>query len=217
MRLYHFLSRKNAIDDLVKKRVKISIIDKLNDPFELQAGFTKPNKKIRDQFAQFKSKISKDVGLFCCSKKWHNPLLWSHYAEKHTGIALGFEMPERAAIEVKYSKQRPLFTSSTLSKDSNNTIYLEKLGKTKFISWAYEEEVRFVYLLNTLDYENGYYFNKFDDEMVLKEVIVGCNCTLTKSEILEALRDYSGITVIWSRMAYKSFRIVKNKQKIVKI
>ncbi len=217
MRLYHFLSKENAIDNLVKKRVRISIIDKLNDPFELQAGFTKPNQKIRGQFTQFKSLISKDVGLFCCSIKWHNPLLWSHYAKKHTGIALGFEMPDHAAVEVKYSKERPLFTSSTLSKNSDNTEYLEKLSKTKFISWAYEEEVRFVYPLNTLDYENGNYFNKFDEEMSLKEVIIGCNCKLTKKEIIELLRDYSGITVIWSRMAYKSFKIVKNKQKIIKI
>jgi hypothetical protein len=113
MRLYHFLSQKNAIDDLVKKRVKISIIDKLNDPFELQAGFTKPNKKIRTQFSQFKSDISKDVGIFCCSKDWRNPLLWSHYADKHTGIALGLDIPDRAAIEVKYSEERPLLTLSS--------------------------------------------------------------------------------------------------------
>jgi len=217
MRLYHFLSQQNAIDDLEKKRIKISIIDKLNDPFELQAGFVKPNKKIRAQFSQFKSDISKEVGIFCCSKDWRNPLLWSHYANKHTGIALGFEMPARAAIELKYSEERPLFTSSSLSKKSNNTKYLEKLSRIKYISWAYEEEVRFVYQLNSLVYDDGNYFNSFDDEMILKEVIIGCNSKVTNREIMKPLQGFSGITLIWSRMAYKSFRIVKNNQKIFKI
>jgi hypothetical protein len=217
MRLYHFLSHEYAIKDLEKKRVKISRIDKLNDPFELQAGFTKPNKKIRAQFSQWKSIISKEVGIFCCSKDWRNPLLWSHYADKHTGIALGFDMPERKAIEVKYSKERPLFTSASSPNKPNNTEYLEKLSRTKFISWAYEEEVRFVYPLNSLIYECGNYFNPFDNQMILKEVIVGCNSSATNNEILTALKGFTNITLIWSRMAYKSFRIVKNLQKVYRI
>lgn len=212
MRLYHFLSPKNAIDDLLKKRVKISVIDKLNDPFELQAGFSNPNHNIRTQFSQFKSKISKEVGIFCCSKDWHNPLLWSHYAAKHTGFAFGFDMPDNEAIEVKYSKSRPLFSSASLHKNSDNTKYLEKLSRTKFISWSYEQEVRFVYLLNSLIFEGGNYFNPFDAKMILKEVIIGCNSTIN-NEIFTALEGYKNLTLIWARMAYKSFSIVKKEQK----
>ena len=217
MRLYHFLSPEDAVDDLKKKRVKISIIDKLNDPFELQAGFTKPNQKLRAQFSQFKSNISKKVGIFCCSKDWRNPLLWSHYAHRHTGFALGFDMPDSKAIEVRYSKDRPLFTLASLPKNSDNTEYLEILSRTKFISWSYEEEVRFVYPLNSLFFEGGHYYNSFDDQMILKEVIIGCNSTITNREILTALKGFKNITLIWSRMAYKSFRIVKNKQQVFRI
>ena len=214
MRLYHFLSAKNAFDDLKNKRVKISIIKDLNDPFEFQAGFVKPNRTLRAQLAQFKTNISKEFGIFCCSKNWHNPLLWSHYASKHTGIALGFDMPNRNAIKVTYSKDRPLFTSDSLSKDSDNTEYLEKLSKTKLSSWSYEEEVRFIYPLNTLQFDNGHYFNNFDDKMILKEVIIGCNSDISKKEILTILKGYKNIKLIWSRMAYKSFRIVRNQQKV---
>jgi hypothetical protein len=35
MRLYHFLSATNALDDLTRRRIKLSQIDDLNDPFEL--------------------------------------------------------------------------------------------------------------------------------------------------------------------------------------
>jgi len=217
MRLYHFLSAENALDDLKNKRVKISIIEKLNDPFEFQAGFVKPNRALRAQFSQFKINISNEFGIFCCSKTWHNPLLWSHYASKHTGIALGFNMPNSKAIKVTYSKNRPLFTSDSLSKKSDNTEYLGKLSKTKLSSWSYEEEVRFVYPLNSLFVEGGHYFNSFDDQMMLKEVIIGCNSTITNREILTVLKGFKNITLIWSRMAYKSFRIVENKQQVFRI
>lgn len=209
MRLYHFLLADYALDDLKKKRVKVSIIDKLNDPFEFQAGFTKPNLDISDRFAKFKSDISKEFGIFCCSKDWHNPLLWSHYADRHTGFALGFDIPDIAAIEVRYSKDRPLFISETLLKDSDNRKYLYELSRTKFSSWSYEEEVRIVYTLSSLYLEGGHYFNSFDDKMILKEVIIGCQSTIVGSEILEALRGYKNITLIQSRMADKSFSIVE--------
>ena len=35
MRLYHFLSAENALDDLTNRRIKLSQIDDLNNPFEL--------------------------------------------------------------------------------------------------------------------------------------------------------------------------------------
>jgi hypothetical protein len=214
MRLYHFLSAENALDDLKNKRVKISIIEKLNDPFEFQAGFVKPNRTLREQFSKFKTNISKEFGIFCCSKTWQNPLLWSHYASKHTGIALGLNMPDSKATNVTYSKDRPLFTSDSLSKKSDNTEYLEKLSKTKLSSWSYEEDVRFIYPLNTLQFDNGHYFNNFDDQMILEEVIIGCKSDITKNKILTVLNGYKNIKLIWSRMAYKSFRIVRNQQKV---
>lgn len=35
MRVYHFLPGVHALADIEKKRIKISEIDQLNDPFEL--------------------------------------------------------------------------------------------------------------------------------------------------------------------------------------
>jgi hypothetical protein len=35
MRVYHFLPANFALDDIEKRRIKISEIDQLNDPFEL--------------------------------------------------------------------------------------------------------------------------------------------------------------------------------------
>lgn len=217
MRLYHFLPEEYALEDLKEKRLKVSIINDLNDPFEFQAGFKRPTSALKTEFGKFKKGISKEFGLLCFSKNWHNPLLWSHYANKHTGIALGFDLPDIKATEVTYSKERPLFQSKSLSASADRTSFLDKLIKTKFSSWSYEEEVRFFFQLNTLISENGFYFDPFDHELILKEVIVGCNSQLTDSYLLTALKEFTGITLIRSRMAFKSFKVVRNKQKIFKI
>ena len=141
MRLYHFLPPQYTIEALRNKRIKVSIINELNDPFEFQAGFSNSNSVLRQNFRDFKAKISKEFGILCFSKRWNNPLLWSHYAEKHTGFALGFYMPDSKAIEVNYTKDRPLFTWDKLPQNSRHTEqFLHKLIRTKFISWAYEEE-----------------------------------------------------------------------------
>ena len=218
MRLYHFLSEKYAIDALRKKRLKVSIISKLSDPFEFHAGFSNSNPQIRKTFVNFKAVISKEFGILCFSQRWNNPLLWSHYSEKHTGCALGFDIPDNKATEVKYSKDRPLFTWDKIPQDSRLTQnYFHELIKTKFLSWQYEEEFRSFYKLRTLDFDNGLYFQTFDNNLILKEVIVGCNSKLSDKEFLGLFKGYRNITAIRSRMAFKSFKIVRNLKKIWKI
>jgi hypothetical protein len=215
MRLYHFLPEKYAKEALRKKRLKVSIINQLNDPFEFHAGFSNPKPQIRKTFVNFKAVISKEFGILCFSKRWNNPLLWSHYTEKHTGCTLGFEIPDNKAIEVNYSENRPLFSWDKIPEDSRLTQnYFHKLIKTKFISWEHEEEFRLFYKLSKLDLENGLYFQKFDDNLILKEVIAGCKSKMSDQELLGLLQGYNNITVIKSRMAFKSFRIVRDRKRV---
>ncbi len=213
MRLYHFLSEKYALEALRNKRIKVSIIDELNDPFEFHAGFLKPNPKIENIFSRWKAKMSKEQGILCFSERWHNPLLWSHYAEKHTGFALGFELPDNTVIKVEYTEDRPLYPSDKVLVGAKHTKdFLDKLVRTKSLSWAYEEEVRVTYTLRKLDLENGLYFDRFGSGLILKEVITGCNNKLGDKELLSLLDEFEKITVIRTKKDSKCFRIVKEKE-----
>ncbi len=214
MRVYHFLNSKWTEKALRKNRLKVSIIDKLNDPFEFHAGFSNPTAEIKKVFRIWKSNISKEFGLLCFSKGWHNPLLWSHYADKHEGFALGFDILDNTATEVDYSDNRPLFNWDRLPDAKHSQEFLGRLAKTKFISWKYEEEVRLFYKLNTLLFDQGYYFCQFDDKLILREVIAGCNSQLSDKQLIEMVKGHKEIVVIKSRMAFKSYKIVKNQQKI---
>lgn len=85
--MYHLLSARWALDDLTRWRLKIAEFADLNDPFEL-LGVELPNRALRRAFAAWKAKALREYGVLCFSRKWSNPVLWSHYADKHKGICL---------------------------------------------------------------------------------------------------------------------------------
>ena len=92
MRVYYLTGAPFAVSNLAIQRIKIARFSDLNDPFELLA-VDLGNKRHRKAFRESRGEINAATGLICFSKSWRNPLLWGHYAEKHTGIALGFEVP----------------------------------------------------------------------------------------------------------------------------
>lgn len=91
MKLYHFINAHYGLAAIRDQRIKLSTYDDLNDPFELYAA-TLNDCEIRETFYQLKNNLSKVMGLLCCSKSWSNSLLWSHYADRHKGIALVLEV-----------------------------------------------------------------------------------------------------------------------------
>ena len=105
MRLYHFISKKYGLESLDLKRLKIAQIDQLNDPFEF-LGIELSNPEYRDLFNQLKQDLSEDFGILCFCENYHNPALWAHYAEKHKGLCLGFDVRSEFCSKVRYSKTR---------------------------------------------------------------------------------------------------------------
>lgn len=78
---YHFLSSENAVSDLEKKRIKVSLINELNDPFELLPYLRYNDFKKRKLYHEVHKAVSKKYGLLCFSRTWDEPLLWGHYAD----------------------------------------------------------------------------------------------------------------------------------------
>ena len=93
MRLYHFLKACYAIDDVEKKRVKISLWMDVNDPWELKPFDLSDARNLR-ALEGFETKMSKQFSFVSLCKHWRSPLMWAHYAERHQGVALGFEVTD---------------------------------------------------------------------------------------------------------------------------
>ena len=96
MRAYKFLSKKWGLAALQEKRLKVSRICDLNDPFEL-TPFNLSDASIRKTFLKTRDEVGKERGLLCFSSGWSDPVIWAHYSEKHYGLCLGFEIPELKA------------------------------------------------------------------------------------------------------------------------
>jgi len=176
----------------------------LNDPFEF-LGVELSDPEFRKALAATKRDLSKGNGLLCFSKSWRHPMLWAHYADKHRGFCLGFDVNDEKLGHVSYVNSR--FPKPENPKTES---FIEKLLYTKFAHWSYEDEYRLYVALN--DQENGLYFVSFSDELILKQVIVGSESSVARADVSNALKALSGsVEQFKARPAFKSFKIVRQK------
>jgi len=211
MRVYHLLSATHALNDIALRRLRLSRYGDLNDPFELLAANLK-DKEVRRAMNGFKRDFHKTKGLLCFSKNWTNPVLWSHYAEKHRGVALGFDIPDAMALEMEYSADRltPTFRHDAQGFDA---AFANRLIRVKYAHWVYEEEVRMVAALDEATVENGSFFYPFGANLQLKEVVLGPLCSLPHDSVRALVTASAGdVCLIKARLAFKSFKVVPDKR-----
>src|ERR1700686_4228556 len=152
-----------GLKSLREKRLKISGVADLNDPFEL-LPFNLANKNHRVALQKSREQIMARRGLLCFSATWRDPVMWAHYSDKHRGICLGFEIPVDKDLckRVNYIGDRLPFPASLTVGVAEAMLF------TKYNSWKYEEEIRMWATLE--DEENGLYFYDFDETLRLVTV-----------------------------------------------
>ena len=209
MRLYHFLNREFGLDDIRHRRLKIATLNELNDPFEMLAMSFK-DQTLRDAFRATKEQMAQRFGLLCFSRSWHNPVQWSHYADRHRGLCLQFEVRDDLAKPVTYTKAR-LAVDSTLigGQGQDAEEFIQRAISTKFSHWRYEDEVRLFVRLEDRDEETGFWFKDFDADLRLTEVIVGVDSDASRNEIGDALGDVGdGVSLRKARLSFRQFAVV---------
>lgn len=211
MRVYHFLNREFGLDDIRRRRLKIATLKDLNDPFEMLA-MTLRDPELRQAFRATKAQMEKRAGMLCFSRDWHNPAQWSHYADRHHGICLGFDIPEGSAAPVTYSRKR-LAVDRAMLEGSQGEGFMRTVISTKFSHWRYENEVRLFVALNERDPKTSLWFHEFGPDMALKEVIIGDACDVTRKELAEALSDLDPVVrKRKARLSFQRFAIVTQRR-----
>ena len=90
---------------------------------------------------------------------------------------------------------------------------MDKLVRTKFSDWKYEQEWRVFVQLDHSSVEAGMYFYDFSDHLQLAEVILGPRCAIPITKVRSLVSDFKpGVEVRQSRIAFQSFRVVENKE-----
>jgi hypothetical protein len=216
MRVYKFLDKKYGLKSLCEKRLKLSHLDDLNDPFEL-APFNLTDPSRRQAFLKTKKDLAETKGILCFSSDWCDPVIWAHYSDKHRGLCLGFEIPdiktddtESESAHVAYIKD-PLHFPSDFDglEESERYQIVKKILFTKFKHWAYEKEIRQWFCLEIE--EEGLYFKEFNIKMQLVEVIVGARYDLTASELRAQGQLSDGVTIRKARAAYDQFKMTADE------
>ena len=210
-RVYKFTSANYGICNLQNKRLKLSTIDDLNDPFDL-CPLDTTDPVISNAMNAVTNNFRQTTAILCFSRNWDNLLLWSHYGDSHTGICQGFDIPEGSLGE-NYDTD-VLYQPNLLQIGGPEDVNLDlasRLYRTKHESWSYEQEVRMFVGLNDPPDANGLRWIEFGSNLVLREVIIGAQCHPAVSKLVEAAVGAYGDSVkcSWAGMRRDAFLMVK--------
>jgi hypothetical protein len=207
--LYRFLDAAAALKTIEERRFRISRLRDLNDPFEWRFGYKGIKPEVEPKFSAWLDSIiekqNKLFGLICFSDTAKEPVLWSHYADKHHGVALEVDYlnnPEHL-IQMHYTSERLVIDAEKISEFQSDESYrkdymlpmLLKMIRQKSPGWASEREYRVHFdLLNEIDLQTsgGFYFKRIPDSFLMR-VILGWKCPLEEEYVTKALKA-SGLT-----------------------
>jgi hypothetical protein len=215
VRLYYFVAAQHAVDDIANRRLKVSRFFELNDPFELIGG-EQSDKAFRKKMRGWAETINKQEGLLCFTKSWTNPLMWSHYGDRHRGMCLGFDVYDTIVKPVDYRPGRlPVNKWKDLNVTNPPREVVQRLLTTKFAGWKYENERRVIVPLAGLKPEKKegreLFFRRFDNDLKLVEVFAGARCCVKwRSHIQSAVEELPlplKPELIKARLGFKRFRV----------
>jgi hypothetical protein len=210
-RVYKFTSARYGISNLQNRRLKLSTIDDLNDPFDL-CPLDTTDPAISSAVDAVITHFRQTAAILCFSRNWDNLLLWSHYGDSHKGVGLGFDIPD-ADPGANYDTDvlyQPNLLQIRRQEDVNIDL-ATRLFRTKHESWSYEQEVRMFVGLNDPPDANGLRWIEFGPNLQLKEVIIGVQCHPSVSKDIVAAAEPYGDSVkcSWAGMRQDAFLLVK--------
>jgi len=165
-----------TLDIISNDRIFFPSPDLFNDPFDTKCSFTKTSviaqstdsQKIEMDFPgddlnqtmiftrkdmsidieRFEQKL-KSFGILSLAQDPKNILMWSHYAENHKGLCIGFERNKSNELgdnnktrKVNYTKNYPSLNVKILMNEVDITNNLMRVLYTKSKLWDYEGEWR---------------------------------------------------------------------------
>lgn len=214
LRVYHLTSATHAINSIAMRRLKVSRFSDLNDPYEAM-GVMWRRIELRSRIKAIRDKWDNQLGLLCFSSNWTNPVLWSHYGDKHKGVCLGFDVPRPSAKEVRYRPDRIDIKVADLDRLESETEAPEEVLLTKFKHWEYESERRVLLNLRDCVEEGSLYFSSFSPSLALTEVILGDLCPLDQNAVRSLSAALPAPPVVFrARLAGKSYGVVPDGESV---
>jgi hypothetical protein len=193
---FYYNFHKKYYPDGGKGNIEKTIKELEDNPAKLSALIKKSSEGIAED-------IDKHYRVYCLSNKPACPLMWGHYAEKHTGVCLEFKVRNEVfcgALKIKYEENYPPFQLTDNSTETN-----VKCLTTKSKDWAYEEEYRLIALDKAAKLPSKDMLvtdNNFlrIPENSLHAIIVGCMTSEASKNEIKALIKSSGKSVLFKEV-----------------
>jgi len=216
LRLYKYCgAAKWALQAIENHTLKVATDKDINDPFEILPVALK-KKDQRKYVRKLRQLFFQKAGVISFTANWHHPLMWSHYGDNHRGLCLGFDVPAGLVLKVDYIRERPIPKERVLP-DGSVELQLPSINtfaQTKSKHWDYEDEYRLLPNIEKQVRQNKFpIIYDLPEEISLREVIVGPLSTTSVSETVSKLRHPNEVDVFQSRLAFKKFKVVRQKNK----
>lgn len=210
---YYMTSTKWAEVILKERRLKLSRFYEANDPFELNLIDSRDRSR-RKIVKMIEKYHNERTGMICFGAAWDNPMMWAHYADKHAGVCLGFEVEDKLLSTVDYTDQKiGVEFGAHLPNHGLSTELLKKVLTTKSTAWTSEQERRALAELETPDPKNGLYYTDFGPQVQLRAVIIGYRCEWTTAKVVDLLGQVAvPVRISKARPAFGRFAMVEQRQ-----
>ena len=165
--------------------------------------FDELKEKYTNEIIQKVKKVRNNSLISCFSKRYDSILMWSHYGDKHKGICIEFDRPDKDFLDVKYSTKRCKFDLEDTTRRvlgymlSNEEVDVNDKGLIRCISkpfivksldWQYEEEVRCILSSNSEGVIVGDELNLYTMPTRITKIYIGCKVDTKSNEYEELLR-----------------------------
>jgi hypothetical protein len=195
MRLYKYYGNISYVEELIEHNtLYFSSVNEFNDPYEEIAVCRKSD----DMKWRAILNIKQTASICCFSSTPFNYLMWSHYADKHTGFCIGFDIPginfnandypiinvngnDIYFLKIVYSPFQKIYNGE-LPSSFYGPEYLEWFSH-KYSYWKYEKEIRAI-----IKAKNSIKIGI--EKKWISKLFFGCKCN-KQMEIVDLLKKYN--------------------------
>ena len=218
--LYRYLRDEAAIKTIEAGAFRVGRLIELNDPLEWHIGFDGHPPELEEvlekQMDGVLEMANKEIGILCFSRTIKDPVLWSHYANTHRGIAFAVNVNVNSHLvsdlhEVFYDKPPMIIPIQRYNQmpESELLEMIKNLHKQKSKSWGYEQESRLLLDLKECKPTGGSYLWDKMPSSFITHAIIGFRSSVSEQYLRQALdsNGFQHTQILKAKRSRKTYEI----------
>jgi hypothetical protein len=214
--LYRLLPDEAALKTIETRCFRVSRIADQKDCFEWQFGFEgyppESEESIQKRLDDLVKLAGETMGILCFSKEIKDPILWSHFADGHKGIAFEVNLGINPNLvsnrqEVDYDKPRIVLPYRPMT-EQELLKRIENYYKQKSKSWRYEQECRLIIDQAACIPSGGRFYWKIPAGFVTR-VIIGFRSSVSMQYLRRVLdlNDFQNVQIVKAKRSLKTYDV----------